>query len=194
MPVMTEGFKEISGILKDLASGIKTAVEFTENERKEMREAIANTAELIDETLTILKQHLTTVLSELKFGDKQKARQLIYELADFNGWAAKYRQFMLCDALREATGMLEKKGLYKVLNRVTYSDPAAMHQKMSLFLGGEDNAARTIATMIQELSQLADTVDTDYQTVLSELETARTEVGNWRQSFIDLELEIRNSI
>lgn len=194
MPVMTEGFKEISGILKDLASGIKTAVQFTENEREEMREAIANTAELIDETLTILKQHLTTVLSELKFGDKLKARQMIYELADFNGWAAKYRQFMLCDTLREATSTLEKKGLYKILNRAIYSDPDTMHHKMSLFLGGEDNAARTIAMMIQELSELADKVDSDFQTVLDELETARNEVGKWRQSFIDFELEIRNSV
>jgi len=60
-------------------------MEIPENQKKEMRDAIADTAELVDETLTILKQHLTSVISELRFGDKQLAKRMIYELGDFRG-------------------------------------------------------------------------------------------------------------
>jgi hypothetical protein len=98
MPALVEGFSEVFGILKELASGVKTAVQIPEIQRKEMRDAIADTAELIDETLTILKQHLTKVISELKFGDRQNAKRMIYELGDFSGWEDKYRRFQLCES------------------------------------------------------------------------------------------------
>ncbi len=75
MPAIIEGFSEVLGILKDLTLGVKTAMQIPEDQRKEMRNAIADTAELIDETLTILKQHLTSVISELRFGDKQLAKK-----------------------------------------------------------------------------------------------------------------------
>ena len=84
-----------------------------------MKEALAATAELIDETLSILKQHLTIVLSELKFGDRQNARKMIYELANFQGWETKFRQFQLYDQLREAAYNLEIKGLYILMNNLT---------------------------------------------------------------------------
>ena len=194
MPLLTDGFKEVAGILKDLASGVKAAVQYSENERKIMRDAIAETVELIDATLTILKQHLTKVVSELKFGDRKEAKQQIYELGDFQGWEDKFRKFQLCESLHLAAEKMNEKGIYKLLNKVNFSDPEAMHYKMSDYIGGEINAARTIAKMLQDLSQLADSVDTDSDGVVKELETARNEVGKWRQSFIDLELEIRNSI
>ncbi len=194
MPAIVEGFKEVFGILKDLFSGVKSAIQIPENHKKEMRDAIADTAALIDETLTILKQHLNSVVSELRFGDKQRAKQLIYELGDFQGWEAKYRQFQLCDSLRIATDKLQSKGLYKLLNKSSFENPETIHQRMFDYIGGETNAARSVGSMLQKLAQLSDSVDSDPEMVAKELEAARNEIGKWRQTFIDLEIEIRNSI
>jgi hypothetical protein len=194
MAAIIEGFSEVLGILKELAMGVKTAIEIPANQKREMRDAIADTAELIDETLTILKQHLTTVISELRFGDKQTAKRMISELADFRGWEDKYRRFQLCDSLRLATNNLERKGLYKYLNNISFHNPEAIKQRMFDFIGGEINAAKSVATMLQHLTQFADSVDSDFNLVVKNLEDARNEVAKWRQAFIDLELEIRNSI
>jgi hypothetical protein len=194
MTIKIEGFTEVFEILKDMFAGVKSAMQLPDKNKKEMRDAIANTAELIDETLTILKQHLTSILSELKFGDKQKAKQMVYELGSFQGWEQKYRQFQMCDSLREATMNLEKKGLYKLINNLSYSDPGTIQQRMWDYIGGETNAANSVGTMLQDLSSLANDVDAEFDTVVLNLEVARNEVGKWRQSFIDLEKDIRNCI
>lgn len=194
MPVKVEGFSEVFGILKDLFSAVKSTVQLPDNLKKEMKDAIAGTAELIDETLVVLKQHLTEVISELRFGDKQQATQMIYKLGDFQGWETKYRQFQLCDALREATWKLESKGLYKLLNNIAFPDPDAIQRRMFDYIGGEVNAARSVGTMLMELSKLADSVGSDYNMVVGELEEARNEISKWRQAFIDLEIEIRSAV
>lgn len=194
MPTIVEGFSEVFGILKELGSGVKSAINIPENQKKELRNAIADTAELIDETLTILKQHLTIVISELRFGDKQNAKRMISELCDFQGWESKFRQFQLCDSLRIATYNLQSKGLYKLLNKASFEDPEIIHQRMFDYIGGETNAARSVGSMLQELAQLSYSVDSDFEMVAKELEAARNEIGKWRQTFIDLEIEIRNSI
>ncbi len=194
MPALIEGFSEVFGILKELASGVKSAIQIPETQRKEMTDSIADTAELIDETLTILKQHLTTIISELKFGNRQNAKIQISQLADFPGWEDKYRRFQLCDALRLAVNKLEKKGLYKYLNNISFNDTETIQQRMFDYIGGEINAARSVGTMLQGLTPLADSVDSDFEMVVKNLEEARNEVGTWRQAFIDLELEIRSSI
>jgi hypothetical protein len=100
----------------------------------------------------------------------------------------------MCDSLREATMNLEKKGLYKLINNLSYSDPGTIQQRMWDYIGGETNAANSVGTMLQDLSSLANDVDAEFDTVVLNLEAARNEVGKWRQSFIDLEKDIRNSI
>lgn len=152
MIINIQGFKEVLDILKGLLSGIKSVGQIPENNKKEMIEALAATAEIIDETLTILKQHLSGVLSELKFGDRNLAWKMIFELGDFREWEVKYRQFQMCDKLREATGNLEREGLYKLLNNLSFSDPEKIRQKMWDYIGGETNAANSVGTMLQELS------------------------------------------
>jgi len=194
MPATVEGFSEVFRILKELVSGVKSAINIPENQKKELRGAIADTAELIDETLTILKQHLTIVISELRFGDKQNAKRMISELSDFQGWESKFRQFQLCDKLRIATDKLKQKGLYELINNISFQDTEAINQRMFDYIGGEVNAARSVGTMLLELSRLAYSVDSDFEAVAKELEEARNEIGKWRQAFIDLEIEIRNSI
>jgi lysyl-tRNA synthetase class II len=194
MTVKIEGFTEVFDILKEMFAGVKSAIQLPEKNKKEMRDAIANTAELIDETLTILKQHLTSILSELKFGDQQKAKRMTYELGSFQGWEEKYRQFQMCDSLREATMNLEKKGLYKLLSNLSYNDSGTIQQRMWDYIGGETNAANSVGTMLQDLSNLANDIETKFDDVVLSLEAARNEIAKWRQSFIDLEKEIRNSI
>lgn len=192
MPINIQGIQEVFDILKELVSGVKSAVQIPEKNRKEMLEAVADTAELVDETLTILKQHLTVVISELKFGDKQKAKQMISELGSFPGWENKYRQFQLCDKLREASFNLERRGLYALLNRLTFNDPDIIKQKMWDYIGGEANAANSVGTLLLELSRLDAKVDAEFDSVVSSLELARNEVGKWRQMFIDVEKELRS--
>jgi hypothetical protein len=194
MTIKIEGFSEVLSILKNLFSGVKSAVNLPEKKRAEMKEAIANTAELIDETLTILKQHLTKILSEIKFGDRQEAKKMIYELNDFHAWENKYRQFQLCEPMREAAFNLERKGLYQLLNNASVKDPGFIQQRMWDYIGGESNAANSVGTMLKELSQLAGVVDNTPDIVAHHFEKAREEVGLYRQSFIDLEKEIRNSV
>ncbi len=196
MILKIEGFKEMLDILKDLFSGVKTAVQVPENNKKEMKEALAATAELIDQTLSILKQQLTNVLSELKFGDgnRQNVRRMIFELGNYAGWEEKYRQFQMCDKLREATYNLDRKGLYKVLHNLSFNDADQIQEKMWKYLGGEASAAISVATMLTDLSMLENKVETEYDLVIDSLELARNEVGAWRQVFIDFEKEIRNSM
>ncbi|MBK9108612.1 MAG: hypothetical protein IPM92_09655 [Saprospiraceae bacterium] len=67
------GFKKFFDILKELVSGVNLPFKYLRSIGKNMLEAVADTAELVDETLTILKQHLPKVIFELKFGDQQKA-------------------------------------------------------------------------------------------------------------------------
>jgi hypothetical protein len=193
MPALTEGFSEVFGILKELASGVKSAIELKENQRNELRDAIAKTAELVDQTLAIVKQHLTGVISELKFRDRRNAKIMIAELASFPGWEDKYRRFQLCDELRLATNKLEEKGLYKYLNKISFNNPTTIQKRMFDYIGGEVNAAKSVVTMLESLTPLADSVDSDIDMVVKNLEEARNEVGKLRQAFIDLEIEIRNS-
>lgn len=191
MTIKIGGFSEILDILKGMYSGINAALQIPEENRKEMKDALANTAELIDQTLIILKQHLTSVLSELKFGDKQKAKQMIFEIDNFQGWETTYRQFQLCDKLRGAAINLERKGLYKLITNLTVNNPDKIKDKMWDYIGGETNAAISVATMLQGLSRLEKQVDTDFDNVVKYLEDARDEIGKCRQRFIDLEKEMR---
>ncbi|GEO03750.1 hypothetical protein AAE02nite_14140 [Adhaeribacter aerolatus] len=194
MVVKVEGFSEVLEIIKGLFSGLKSAAQIPAANRKEMQDALADTAELVDETLTILKQHLSQILSELQFGDKYKAEKMIYELADFQGWETKYRQFQLCDTLREAVYKLEQKGLYQYLNQASYGNLQTLQQRLWDYIGGETNAAHSVGTMLIELAKLAPRVDSDPDAVKSQLEDARQEINTWRQKFILLEQEIRGAI
>jgi len=194
MPALIEGFSEVFGILKELASAVKAASQIPENKRKEMRDEIADTAELIDQTLAILKQHLTSVISELRFGDRQHAKRMIYELGDFPGWVEKYRKFQMCESLHLSVEKLDEKGLFQLLSNISYQKPDIIKQRMSDYIGGEINAARSVSRMLESLTPLADSVDSELEMVVKKLEEARNEIGKWRQAFIDLELEIRSSI
>lgn len=194
MPALLQGFSEVFDILKGIFSGLKTIADNDKNHRKEIRDALADTAKLIDETLTILKQHLNAVILELKSTDKTRARQLISELGNFQEWEKKFRKFQLCDSLRNAVLDLENKGLYNYLNPVSLKDPQSAKQRMWDYIGGEQKAAQTVGEMLQHLSQLANFSEAEYDQTVARLTEARDEIGKMRQHFIDLELEIRNSI
>lgn len=194
MNIRINFLSELLNILNGLYSVVKEAVQISESKRKEMREALADTAELIDEALSILKQQMTTALSELKYGDKQKAKALIYVLGNTGEWEQKFRQFQLCERLREATLNLDRKGLFQFTNALIYGNQDVLIMKMHDYLGGEANAAKSVAEMLQEVNALEALVDKDLDEVVLQLEQARNEVGKWRQTFIDLEQKMRNAI
>jgi len=194
MEIKIAGLSEVFDIIGALFKGVKAAAEIPETEKREMKEALADTAELIDETLTILKQHLTTVSGELKYGDDAKARRMIFEMGNFLLWEQKYRQFELCDTLRNAAMNLEKKGIFKLKSNISFGDPDTLKQLIWDYIGGEANAARSVGEMLVNLSRKADFDPSQKGEMIENLEAARTEIGNWRQKFVDIEKEIRAAI
>ncbi|KAF0195386.1 MAG: hypothetical protein FD166_2962 [Bacteroidetes bacterium] len=194
MEIKIAGLSEVFDIIGALFKGVKAAAEIPETEKREMKEALADTAELIDETLTILKQHLTTVSGELKYGDDAKARRMIFEMGNFLLWEQKYRQFELCDTLRNAAMNLEKKGIFQLKTNISFGDPDTLKQLIWDYIGGEANAARSVGEMLVNLSRKADFDPSQKDEMIENLEAARTEIGNWRQKFVDIEKEIRAAI
>jgi len=194
MEIKIAGLSEVFDIIGALFKGVKAAAEIPETEKREMKEALADTAELIDETLTILKQHLTTVSGELKYGDDAKARRMIFEMGNFLLWEQKYRQFELCDTLRNAAMNLEKKGIFQLKTNISFGDPDTLKQLIWDYIGGEANAARSVGEMLVNLSRKADFDPSQKDEMIENLEAARTEIGNWRQKFVDIEKEIRSAI
>jgi len=194
MEIKIAGLSEVFDIIGALFKGVKAAAEIPETEKREMKEALADTAELIDETLTILKQHLTTVSGELKYGDEAKARRMIFEMGNFLLWEQKYRQFELCDTLRNAAMNLEKKGIFQLKTNISFGDPDTLKQLIWDYIGGEANAARSVGEMLVNLSRKADFDPSQKDEMIENLEAARTEIGNWRQKFVDIEKEIRSAI
>lgn len=195
MSLEIAGFSEVLTILKDLLNGLKTVSKLPDEKRREMRDALADTAELIDETLTIVKQHLTQILNELQYGDNKEAKKLIYEVGNFQEWEERYRKFQLCDKLHTAALNLEKKGLYsKLLKKISLHDPDTIQMRMWDYVGGETKAANSVGTMLKNLAELHSKVDSNLTIVVLRFEEARDEVGKWRQDFINIEKEIRNLI
>ncbi|PKP00692.1 MAG: hypothetical protein CVU11_17090 [Bacteroidetes bacterium HGW-Bacteroidetes-6] len=194
MEIKIQGISEMFNIIGELFNGLKSTAKILETVKKDMRDALANTAELIDETLTILKQHLSTVAAELKYGDEVKARKMILELSNFHAWEHKFRQFELCDTLRNAALNLERKGLYKLKTKVGYANPEELKQAMWDYIGGEANAANSVSEMLIFLSGNADFEPGKKDEMITRIETARDEVSQWRKKFIDLEKKIRAGI
>ncbi|MBK6348234.1 MAG: hypothetical protein IPN08_04200 [Bacteroidales bacterium] len=194
MEIKIAGLSEVFDIIGALFKGVKAAAEIPETEKKIMKDALADTAELIDETLTILKQHLTTVIGELKYGDDAKARRMIFEMGNFLLWEQKYRQFELCDTLRNAAMNLEKKGIFQLKTNISFGDPDTLKQLIWDYIGGEANAARSVGEMLVGLSRKADFDPAQKDEMIESLEAARTELGSWRQKFVDIEIEIRAAI
>lgn len=194
MEIKIQGISELFSIIGELFNGVKSAAKIHETVKKDMRDALANTAELIDETLTILKQHLSTVASELKSGDEVTARKMILELSNFHAWENKFRQFELCDTLRNAALNLERKGLYKLKSKVGYANPEDLKKAIWDYIGGESNAANSVSEMLIFLAGNADFKPGKKDEMIARIETARDEVSQWRKKFIELEKKIRAGI
>ncbi len=138
-----------------------------------------------------MKQHLTSIISELKNGDEQQARQMIIELASLQVWEDKYRQFQLCDKLRSAALKLEGNGLYDRIYLSSFNNPEMIKQKMWDYIGGERSVANSVSAMLLRLSDLEREVDSNANEVIESIEIARNEIAKYRQDFIDFEKEIR---
>jgi|GEM_PF-1103529 len=194
MELKIQGLSDVFNIIGTLFKGVKSAAEIPAEAKKEMNDALADTAGLIDETLTILKQHLSAVIAELRFGDEDNARRMIFDLANFQLWEQKYRQFELCDALRQAAMNLERKGLYQLKSIVSYGKPEDLQRLIWDYIGGESNAAQSVGEMLVALSRKGDFKTDEKENMIADLDKARTEITTWRQNFVDIEKEIRMAV
>ena len=194
MTITVDGFREVLDILRGLFSGWKFTAGLTEVNRREMRDALADMAELIDQTLTIVRQRLATILSELKFGDEAIARKMVYELGDFRGWEERYRRLRLYEALQTALDNMQRSGIFSLKNRTGRADGHIIHQKLHNYVGSEPGATRLIVTMLAQLPALADAAKYTRDSVISALGDAEKAVLEWRQEFFDLEQQIRSAI
>ncbi|OLY92009.1 hypothetical protein SAMN05444008_106214 [Cnuella takakiae] len=194
MTIKIDGISQVLDILTGLFSAVKKAANLSQERKSEMKDALANTAGLIDETLTILKQHLSTLITRMREGEYDVARHLLVELGNFQEWEARYRRFLLCDELREAAFNLERKGMYQLADNLILGDPRRIQQLMWDYIGGEANAAKSVSEMLMNLSQLEQQVNTNPGFVVEQLEAARKEVQACRQQFLDLEIQIREAV
>lgn len=194
MTIKIEGISQVLDIITGLFGAIKKAGNLTTERRNEMKEALANTAELIDETLIILKQHLSSLITLMREGQLQEAEKMLVELKNFREWENRYRNFQLCDKLTGAALSLERKGLYQLTNNFSFNDAHRIQQLMWDYVGGETNAAKSVGEMLVNLSQLAPLVHTNPGFVMEHLESARKEVHACRQQFINLEMSIREAV
>lgn len=194
MIIKIEGISQVLDILTGLFAAIKKAANLSKERKAEMKEALANTAGLIDETLTILKQHLSALITRMREGEYDAARHLLVELGNFQEWEARYRRFQLCDELRDAALRLERKHVYELTDNLILNDRQRIQQLMWDYIGGEANAAKTMGEMLANLSQLASVLDSNPGFVLEQLEEARQEVQACRQQFLDLEIQIRKTV
>jgi hypothetical protein len=186
---------DIYEILNELIKGVKNVYKSKERIPKEMIEALTSTSEMIVETLTSVKLHLASVISELRFGDKKSSIKLVGELGDNVVWEERYRKFQLCDELRNSALKLENSGIYKkILLKLALKKQGTIQQLMWDYIAGEANAASTVSEMLSALSSLSNDVENNSEQVIQQLELAKSEVNLWRQKFIELEIEIKNSI
>ena len=75
---------------------LRNSAKFQSYTVKKLIKSLGDTAELIDQTLTILKGHLARIISEIEAGNIPEAKRLISELQNQHDWESKYRQFQMC--------------------------------------------------------------------------------------------------
>ena len=194
MALDISAFTEVLSILKGIAEEVKKLTNLKKDEQKALQESLAATAELVDESLGLVKQEMSKIVIELRMDSADNAQRMLAALAHVPEWESKYRQFQLCDALRGSIQRLENRVFPSFFNRMLFKSPTEIISKLHEYIGGEYRAALSVAQMLDELSTLSSKLPDEKDAVLAELEKARDEVGQLRQSFIDLERQIRSSV
>lgn len=194
MELNITGLSEILKLIADLFEGIKGLGQVTVSHRQKLIKSLGDTAELIDQTLTILKGHLTKIISEIQSNNLPEAKSLIAALDNHQEWERRYRQFQMCDPLMQAGRELETLLNRELVNKLSLKDSQKLQQLIKDYIRNEGAAGRLISETLTNLSKLASQIDTDYQIVSSEIENAKIEIQKWRDKFIRLEKQLRKTI
>ncbi|MEO6831211.1 MAG: hypothetical protein ABI378_03080 [Chitinophagaceae bacterium] len=194
MDINIKGLSDILKMISDLFSGVKNLGKLPAEHRAKLLKDIAATAEIIDETLTVLKGHLSKVIFEIQMGDKATAAQMVAELANNSFWESHYRQFQMCHSLWNAGRELDTLVNKELVNKISLKDAAALTGIINGYIAGEGSAGRLVSETLADLSKLTPEVDTNPQLVVASLEKAKSEIQDWRDKFIDMEKELRRAI
>ncbi|MBS1645600.1 MAG: hypothetical protein JST36_11245 [Bacteroidetes bacterium] len=194
MEINIKGLSDVLQLITSMFTGVKNLGKLPSEHRSQLIKSLSGTAELVDETLTILKGHLSKVQSVLRQGDPTLAQDMVSELAVEPFWESKYRQFQLCDSLHQAGRELDTLLNRELLNKVAFNDAQEIQNLIMKYIAGEGAAGRLISELMQELGALSPLVASDPQQVQDRLELAKQSIQEWRDKFIDLEKELRTAI
>lgn len=194
MEINIKGLSDVLQLITSMFTGVKNLGKLPSEHRTQLFKSLSGAAEVIDETLTILKGHLSKVQSVIRQEDVARAHDMVSELAVEPFWESKYRQFQLCDSLHQAGRELDTLLNRELLNKVAFKDAQEIQILISKYIAGEGAAGRMISELLQDLGALAPLVATDPQKVQDKLESAKHSIQEWRDKFIELEKELRAAI
>lgn len=194
MNINIKGLSDILKLISDLLEGIKKLGQVTVAHRQKLIKSLGDTAELIDQALTILKGHLAKIISEIQLGNLQEAKRLITELDNHHDWESRYRQFQMCDPLMQAGRELETLLNKELVNKVAIKDSQKLQQLIYDYIRNEGAAGRLIGETLTDLSKLANQLENAPDFVKDEIEKAKTDIQKWRDKFIRLEKQLRKAI
>lgn len=194
MEINIKGLSDVLQLITSMFTGVKNLGKLPSEHRSQLFKSLSGAAEVIDETLTILKGHLSKVQSVIRQEDVARAHDMVSELAVEPFWESKYRQFQLCDSLHQAGRELDTLLNRELLNKVAFKDAQEIQILISKYIAGEGAAGRMISELLQDLGALAPLVATDPQKVQDKLESAKHSIQEWRDKFIELEKELRAAI
>lgn len=194
MKIKIKGLSDVLKLISDLFEGVKELGQVTVSHRHKLIKSLGDTAELIDQTLTILKGHLTKIISEIEAGNLPEAKKMISALGNHCDWESRYRQFQMCDPLMQAGRELETLLNRELVNKVSFKDSKKLQQLIYDYIRNEGAVGKLIGETLTDLSKLSSRVDNDPQVVSSKIEKAKNDIQRWRDKFIRLEKQLRKVI
>ena len=183
---------KLLSLFERLVEGVGKAASLPENERREMRQSISETAEMIDSILTMVKQRISILIIEIRRGDKSVKQHLI-ELDNPCEWENHYREFQMCEPLRNAASELRDNFISRIKQFFVVKDRRTLKKGIEEFIRNERMAGEFVSKLLKKLTKLADKVDKKSEYVQNELEKARDSIQQYRDAFIDIEKRMRVS-
>jgi uncharacterized protein YlxP (DUF503 family) len=181
---------KILGLLTQLAEGVDKAAKLAVDKRAKMRQAIIKTCEMLDTVLTTVKQRISIIISEVD-GKDPNVRKHIENLSSYEEWEKHYREFQMCEPLRQAAEELNRGVFQKLIGKFVFKDTSGIQNDIIEFMGNEHEAGLFVEKLLLNLSRLKNKVEADPNLVIKRLEKARGDIQVYRDLFIDLEKRVR---
>lgn len=194
MDIDIKGVSDLLKMLANLLENIKKVGTITVDHRRKLTEDLSKTAGLIEETLSILRRHLFTIVDNIESGNIPEAKKLIAKLNNEHEWEKRYRDFCLCDPLIQAGRRLDTLVNRELLNKVSIKDPQKVNHLINQYVRNERAAGKLISESLISLASLASSIDVEPQIVKDRINNAAEEVRKWREKFLSLERKIRKVV